>query len=65
MPFEKSVADVHFIRGEYEKAKDMYLEGAREGVEIASFDYAYCLLHGAPCIGSTVLTTKLPRKVPY
>ena len=46
MPFEKSVADVHFIRGEYEKAKDMYLEGAREGVEIASFDYAYCLLHG-------------------
>lgn len=46
MPFEKSVADVHFIRGEYEKAKDMYLDGAREGVEIASFDYAYCLLHG-------------------
>ena len=46
MPFEKSVADVRFIRGEYEAAAQMYLEGAREGIEIAAFDYAYCLLHG-------------------
>ena len=46
MPFEKSVADVLFMRGEYEAAAEMYLEGAREGEEIASFNYAYCLLHG-------------------
>ena len=46
MAFEKSVADVLFMRGEYEAAAEMYLEGAREGEEIASFDYAYCLLHG-------------------
>jgi len=46
MPFEKSVADVLFMRGEYEAAAEMYLEGARDGEEIASFNYAYCLLHG-------------------
>ena len=46
MAFEKSVADVLFMRGEYEAAADMYLEGARDGEEIASFDYGYCLLHG-------------------
>lgn len=46
MPFEKSTADVLFMRGEYERAAEMYLEGAREGEEIAAFDYAYCLLHG-------------------
>ena len=46
MPFEKSVADVLFMRGEYEAAAQMYLEGAREGEEIASFNYGYCLLHG-------------------
>ena len=46
MAFEKSVADVLFMRGEYERAAEMYLEGARDGEEIASFDYAYCLLHG-------------------
>lgn len=46
MSFEKSVADVLFMKGEYEAAAEMYLEGAREGEEIASFNYAYCLLHG-------------------
>ncbi len=46
MAFEKSVADVLFIKGEYERAAEMYLEGAKDGEEIASFDYAYCLLHG-------------------
>ncbi|MBE6537208.1 MAG: sel1 repeat family protein [Ruminococcaceae bacterium] len=46
MPFEKSVADVLFMNGEYEAAAEMYLEGAREGEEIASFNYGYCLLHG-------------------
>ena len=46
MPFEKSVADVLFMKGEYESAAEMYLEGAREGEEIAAFNYAYCLLFG-------------------
>ena len=46
MPFNKSVADVLFMKGEYEKAADMYLEGAKEGEEIAAFNYAYCSLHG-------------------
>lgn len=46
MAFEKSVADVLFINGEYERAAEMYLEAAKDGEEIAAFDYAYCLLHG-------------------
>lgn len=46
MPFEKSVADVRFLRGDLSGAAEMYLEGARDGVEIASFNYAYCLLNG-------------------
>ncbi|MBE6635715.1 MAG: sel1 repeat family protein [Ruminococcaceae bacterium] len=46
MPFDKSAADVLFIKGEYERAAQMYLEGAREGEEIAAFNYAYCLLNG-------------------
>ena len=46
MPFEKSVADVLFMRGEYEAAAEMYLDGAKDGEEIASFNYGYCLLHG-------------------
>ena len=46
MPFEKSTADVLFMRGEYEKAAEMYFEGARDGEEIAAFNYGYCLLHG-------------------
>ncbi|MBQ3015958.1 MAG: sel1 repeat family protein [Clostridia bacterium] len=46
MAFEKSVADVLFMKGEYERAAEMYLEGAKDGEEIASFDYAYCLLRG-------------------
>ena len=46
MPFDKSAADVLFLKGEYEKAAEMYLEGAKEGEEIASFNYGYCLLHG-------------------
>ena len=44
--FEKQVADVKFLSGEYEAATAMYLEGAREGDAIASLDYGYCLLHG-------------------
>ncbi len=46
MSFEKGTADVLFMRGEYEAAAQMYLEGAREGEEIASYNYAYCLLNG-------------------
>ena len=39
-------ADVLFMRGEYEKAAEMYLEAARDGDIDASFNYGYCLLHG-------------------
>lgn len=44
--YEKSVADVKFINGEYAAAAEMYLEGAREGDAVASFNYGYCLWHG-------------------
>lgn len=39
-------ADVLFMRGEYEKAAEMYLEAARDGDIDASFNYGYCLMHG-------------------
>ena len=44
--YEKSVADVAFMEGEYETAASMYLEGAREGDALASFNYGYCLWRG-------------------
>lgn len=44
--YEKLKADVEFLNGNYETAADMYLEGAREGDSLASFNYGYCLLHG-------------------
>ena len=46
MNYEKSVADAHFLRGEYEIAAKMYHEGARDGDERAAFNYGYCLYHG-------------------
>jgi TPR repeat protein len=46
MSFEKGAADVLFLRGRYEEAAEMYFEGAREGSDIASYNYAYCLLNG-------------------
>ena len=48
--FDKSKADVAFMEGDYELAANMYLEGAREGDAVASFNYGYCLLtaSGAP-----------------
>ena len=46
MAFNKSAADVLFLRGEYTAAADMYLEGAREGDEEAAFAYATCLWRG-------------------
>ncbi len=39
-------ADVLFMRGEYEKAAEIYLEAARDGDIDASFNYGYCLMHG-------------------
>lgn len=44
--FEKSVADLAFMKGDYEVAAQMYLEGAREGDALASFNYGYCLWRG-------------------
>jgi TPR repeat protein len=44
--YEKLVADVAFIDGKYEAAAEMYLEGAREGDALASFNYGYCLWRG-------------------
>lgn len=44
--FEKHVADVKFLSGDYSSAAKMYLEGAREGDALASLDYGYCLLNG-------------------
>ncbi len=44
--YEKGIADAEFLRGNYETAREMYLEGARAGDAFASYNYAYCLLHG-------------------
>lgn len=44
--YEKLVADVRFINGDCETAAKMYLEGAREGDALASFNYGYCLWRG-------------------
>ena len=44
--FDKLVADVKYMNGEYEAAAEMYREGAREGELIAAFDYGYCLWRG-------------------
>ena len=46
MEFNKGTADVLFMRERYQEAAEMYLEGARNGEEIASYNYAYCLLNG-------------------
>ena len=37
--FEKSKADVAFMEGDYDAAAAMYLDGAREGDALASFNY--------------------------
>ncbi|MBQ8320848.1 MAG: sel1 repeat family protein [Clostridia bacterium] len=44
--YEKLVADVKFLEGDYKTAAQMYLEGAREGDALASFNYGYCLWRG-------------------
>lgn len=44
--YKRSIADDAFLDGDFEKAAEMYLEGAREGDALASFNYAYCLWRG-------------------
>ncbi len=44
--YEKSIADVAFMEGDFERAAEMYLEGARDGDAMASFNYGYCLWRG-------------------
>ncbi len=44
--YDKSIADVAFMKGDFEAAAQMYLEGAREGDAQASFNYGYCLWRG-------------------
>ena len=44
--YEKLVADVKYLEGDYATAASMYLEGARDGDAQASFNYAYCLWRG-------------------
>ena len=44
--YEKSIADVAFMEGDFSRAAEMYLEGARDGDELASFNYGYCLWRG-------------------
>lgn len=44
--YEKSVADVKFLEGNYALAADMYLEGARDGDAQAAFNYGYLLWRG-------------------
>ena len=44
--YEKLLADVEFINGNYAVAANMYREGAREGDALAAFNYGYCLWKG-------------------
>ena len=44
--YEKAVADVEYMQGNYESAAAMYLEGARDGDALASFNYGWCLWKG-------------------
>lgn len=44
--YEKLVADVEFMNGNYETASEMYKEGARDGDVLAAFNYGYCLWRG-------------------
>ena len=44
--FELNTAKVMFLNKEYERAAQMFYEGATEGNAEAAFDYAYCLMNG-------------------
>lgn len=46
MDFNKSEADVAYINGEYKRFARLCHEGAREGSDIAAFNYGYCLYKG-------------------
>jgi TPR repeat protein len=44
--FDLNTAKVLFLDGEYERAAEMFYEGAQDGDPEAAFDYAYCLMKG-------------------
>ena len=44
--FDLNTAKVLFLDGEYERAAQMFYEGATEGNAEAAFNYAYCLMNG-------------------
>ena len=44
--FDLNTAKVLFLDKEYERAAEMFYEGATEGDAEAAFDYAYCLMNG-------------------
>ncbi|MBQ8880290.1 MAG: sel1 repeat family protein [Clostridia bacterium] len=44
--YEKLVADVEYLNGNYSVAADMYHDGARDGDPVAAFNYGYCLWRG-------------------
>lgn len=44
--FELNTAKVLFMEKKYERAAEMFYEGASEGNAEAAFDYAYCLMNG-------------------
>jgi TPR repeat protein len=44
--FDNAQAKVAFLNGEYERAAEMFHEGARDGDIEAAFHYGYCLMHG-------------------
>ncbi len=44
--YDKSVADVAYMEGDFATAAEMYLEGARDGDAMASFNYGYLLWRG-------------------
>ncbi len=44
--FDLNTAKVLFIDKEYERAAEMFYEGATEGNAEAAFNYAYCLMNG-------------------
>ena len=44
--FELNTAKVAFMNKEYERAAQMFYEGATEGNAEAAFNYAYCLMNG-------------------
>ena len=46
MGFDKSFADATYLRGKYKEFASLCYEGARDGSDIAAFNYGYCLYKG-------------------